>query len=143
MDALAQFTAQQILALTCLGESESLGKRGMTGTALTIMNRANANLKWLGGITIRGVCLQPAQYDVWMPGKDRDRVIGIALNDPTYPAYLDAMQIASDAMTLALEDFTLGAVSYFDPPAHPYWAKGKNPCFIDGNRYYYDLEAIR
>jgi hypothetical protein len=144
-DPLAQFNALQILALTCLGESESLGTRGMTGTALTIMNRANANLHWLGGITVRGVCLRPAQYQVWDPGANRDRVINIGQNDPSYPAYVEAMEIAKNAMMLDIPDWTNGGVSYFDSKAcaPPYWSKGKNPCLVDGDRYYFDLEAIR
>ncbi len=136
-------TAQEILACTLIGESESLGPRGMTGTALTVLNRANANIHWLGGVTVRGVCLYPGQYDVWLPGDDRIRVMKIAQTDPSYPPYEEALKIASDVMTLSLEDFTCGAVSYFDPPANPKWARGKNPCFVDGNRYYFDLAAIK
>ena len=134
----------EILACTLVGESESLGEDGMTGTALTIVNRVRANLHWLGGYSVRGVCLQPQQYDCWNAGDntDRSRILEIAQNNPIYGPYVLAQRIAGDAIAGRLVDFTNGAVSYYDPPADPYWAKGKTPCFIDGKRQYFDLRAV-
>lgn len=135
----------EIVACTLLGESENLGEDGMTGTALTIMNRAGANLHWLGGNTLRGVCLQNKQYDCWWPvanNDDRERILSISHTNPLYGPYILALRIASDALAENIVDFTNGAVSYFDPPAKPDWAEGKTPCYIQGKRQYYDLKAV-
>ena len=139
------FTDLEIIAMTLIGESEGLGEEGMTGTALTLVNRTKANLHWLGGNTLRGVCLQKDQYDVWWPAtnnSDRDRVIMVADKNPVYGPYIMALGIAGDALNNRLPDVTKGAVSYFDPPADPYWAKGKTPCYVEGTRRYFDLKAI-
>lgn len=142
-----RFTDLEILAMTMTGESESLGERGLTGTALTIINRVKANLHWLGGNSVRGVCLQNDQYDVWWPqtnNSDRERVLDIAENHPAYGPYILSVRIAGDALAGRLVDFTNAAVSYYDSDScgEPYWAEGKTPCLIDGKRFYYDLEAI-
>jgi hypothetical protein len=92
MSDLNQFSDVEILAMTYIGESESSGHDYMVGTACTIVNRAKANRHWLGGDTLRGVCLQPEQYDVWLPGADRDRVIQIATQNPLYGPYEDSAE---------------------------------------------------
>ena len=139
-----QFSDTEIIAMTLIGESESKGHDYMVGTACTLMNRVKANLHWMGGDTLRGVCLQANQYDVWLLGADRDRVIQIATQNPLYDAYVDALGIAGQAIDGKLEDVTRNAVSYYDSDAcaEPYWAKGKTPCFTQGARYYFPLSAI-
>lgn len=140
------FSDLEILACTLLGESEDLGEQGMTGTALTIVNRAAADLDWLGGTTLRGVCLQKSQYDCWWPqdnNDDRQRILLIASTNPLYGPYVVAQGVAKEALSGILTDFTHGAVSYYDPPAFPFWAKGKTPCYVEGARNYFNLAAIR
>ena len=81
-----QFTDLEILALTAVGESDSLGEVGMTQTINTIMNRAAANLGWMGGSDVRQVCLQKGQYDCWWPesnNEDRERILDIGTKNPT------------------------------------------------------------
>jgi hypothetical protein len=141
-------TDLQILACTLIGESENLGENGMSGTALTIMNRAAANIKWMGGSSARGVCLQPEQYDCWDPdpgNTDRQRIISIATTNPLYAPYALATRIASDAIAHRLTDFTNNAVSYYDSDqcSCPKTLVGKTPCYIDGARYYFDLKAVK
>lgn len=133
--------------MTLIGEAESLGHDGMVGTACTIVNRAKANLKWLGGPRVRDVCLRQHQYDVWWPAEhnpDRERVLSVATQNPAYGPYLDATRTAQLAVSGTLPDTTNSAVSYFDSDqcAIPAWATGKNPCLIVGSRWYYDLSAI-
>ena len=145
MLATDRLTDIEIVACTLIGESESLGEQGMTGTALTIVNRAAANLHWLGGNTLRGVCLRPKQYQVWTPGSnDYARVLNVAENNPFYGPYVMALGIAGDALANRLTDFTDGAVSYYDSDScdTPGWARGKLPCYVEGARFYYDLKAI-
>ena len=135
----------EIVACTLVGESESLGETGMTGTALTLINRANANRGWMGGSTLRGVCLQKEQYDVWWPpsnNEDRERVLTIARQNPLYGPYVSALRIAQDALNGNLVDYTNGAVSYVDPPANPSWAANNTPCYVEGSRRYFNLAAV-
>ena len=132
----------EVFTGTLVGESESLGEKGMTGTALTILNRVKTGLHWLTDGTIRGTCLRPFQYQCWEDANDLHRILNIINNNVLYGPYVTAMQIASTAMNYGLDDWTNNAVSYFDPPADPYWARGKTPCLIDVNRKYYDLKAI-
>jgi hypothetical protein len=145
MDDLSQFSDTEILAATLIGESESKGHDYMVGTACTIVNRAKADLHWMGGDTLRGVCLQPSQYDVWDAGADRDRVIQIATQNPLYGPYVDALGIAGSAIDGTLQDITNGAVSYYDSDACacPNDLKGKAPCFTQGARFYFGLATVR
>jgi hypothetical protein len=142
MTDLSQFTDLEIFAGTLLGESESLGERGMEGTALTIINRAALDLHWMGGNTVRGVCLQKGQYDVWDGGADTNRVSQIMTQNVLYGPYVEAMQIADDGLAGRLQDWTNGAVSYVDPPAVAITHPGAEPCLVDGERKYYDLKAV-
>jgi Cell Wall Hydrolase len=134
----------EILAATAIGEAESLGHDEMARTINSIMNRAKANIKWMGGGNPRNVCLQRRQYDCWNPGDDRDRIMHIATQNPLYDAYVDALGLASDALAGDLPDGTNGAVSYFDSDAckTPFWAVGKEPCFSAGFRRYFNLAAV-
>lgn len=133
--------------MTLIGESENRGHDGMVGTACTVLNRAKADLKWLGGANVRDVCLHQGQYDVWWPqtnNEDRERVLSVATKNPTYGPYLDALRIAQSAIKGDLPDSTNHAVSYYDSLGcpKPYWAKGKEPCYVSGTRNYYNLAAI-
>jgi hypothetical protein len=142
-----QFTDVEIFAMTLIGESESLGEEGMREQASTVMNRAKADLKGMGGSNVRNVCLAHDQYDVWWPAAgnaDRQRVLDIATNNPTYSPYVAALGIAESAIAGTLVDCTNGSVSYYDSDkcSEPYWAKGKTPSFVDGDRYFYNLAAV-
>lgn len=142
-DDLSQFSDIEILALTAIGESESLGEQGMIQTINTIMNRMAANLAWLGGADVRAVCLQKGQYDCWDAGtSDRQRIIDIGTNNPTYGPYLVALRLAESAIAGTLPDTTAGAVSYVDPPARACVHPGSNPCCIIGHRWFYPLSAV-
>src|ERR1700722_465851 len=116
MDDLAPFSRVEILGLTGIGESESLGIAGMTETICTVMNRAKANLHWLGGNDVRNVCLAHDQYSCWNEGSggERERLINIATQNPLYGPYVIAIGVASRALANDLPDVTNDGVSYFD-----------------------------
>lgn len=141
MSDLSQFSDLEILALTSVGESESLGQKGMQQTINTVMNRLSAQLHWMGR-NIREICLKPGQYDCWDAGKDRDRIIDIGKSNPLYGPYVTASLLARAALNGGLIDITCGAVSYVDGNAvacvHPH----SKPCLIDGQRTFYDLIAV-
>jgi hypothetical protein len=141
----APFNTLEVLALTALGESESLGEQGMTETICVAVNRAKANIKWMGGSDLRTVCLFPNQFDCWWPqsnNDDRDRIMQIGLDNPMYGPYLVALGIAGRAISGTLIDVTNGAVSYVDAPAKADVHPGSVPCLIRGNRTFYNLAAV-
>jgi hypothetical protein len=133
--------------MTALGESESLGSAGMTETINTVTNRAKANIQWMGGNDARSVCLAHDQYDVWWPetnNEDRQRVLDIALKNPTYGPYVTALGLAARALVGNLPDVTNGAVSYYDSDECdcPDNLVGKTPCHMSGSRIFYGLAAV-
>jgi hypothetical protein len=142
-----QFSTKEIVAMTAVGESDRLGHVGMAGTVCTAVNRAKANLHWMGGSDVRNVCLAHDQYDVWWPAtdnEDRQRVFDIATKNPLYGPYVDALGIAVSALAGTLPDCTNGAVTYYDSDecACPRDLVGKAPCHIEGARIYFDLAAV-
>lgn len=142
---LDQFSDQEIIAMTLVGESESLGSLGMTQTACTIQNRVKANLHWMGGKNARDVCLAKNQYDAWWPeigNEDRERIIDIATNNPLYGPYVIALVIAANTIANAIDDITNGAVSYGDHGAKPKVHPGSEPCLVVGSRVFFDLKAV-
>lgn len=143
MDDLQNFSTLQILALTAIGESEELGEIGMQQTINTVMNRVAANLGWMGGNDVRHVCLQKGQYDCWDMGtEDRERIVSIGMDTPTYAPYLTATRLAASALTGALPDITAGSVSYVDGNARACVHPGSKPHLIVGKRKFYDLKAV-
>lgn len=138
-----QFSDTEILALTAVGESDNLGEDGMTQTLNVIMNRVAANKKWMGGDDARTVCLRKRQFDCWDAGSgDRQRIIDIGSNNPTYGPYLLALGLATRAIASDLADTTNRAVSYVDPPAKADVKPGSKPCAVIGTRQFYDLAAV-
>jgi len=142
IDDLDPFNTQEIVALTLIGESESLGQQGMIETACTLMNRKKANLKWMGGDDYRTICLQKGQYNCWDEGKDRERIISIGLNNPVYTPYVIALGIAENLLNDELIDCTHGAVSYCDGDAQVLVHPGSQPCYVNGSRRFYDLKSV-
>ncbi|MFZ0271016.1 MAG: hypothetical protein WAL34_04115 [Acidobacteriaceae bacterium] len=138
---------QEALAATAIGESENLGETGMQETINTAMNRAKANREWMGGSDVRSVCLAHDQYDVWWPqtnNPDRQRVLDIALKNPSYGPYVVALGLSARAVAGDLPDITNGAVSYYDSDEcdPPDWSIGKPPCHINGLRIFFNLAAV-
>ncbi|HEY5178104.1 MAG TPA: hypothetical protein VII95_21320 [Terriglobales bacterium] len=88
--------------------------------------------------------LRHDQYDVWWPQADRQRVLGIDSNNPSYGPYVDALGIAAKLLAGDLADVTNGAVSYCDSDecACPDDLVGKSPCYVNGARFYFDLKAV-
>ena len=139
------FSTVEILAMTAIGESESLGQKGMTQTICTVMNRVKANLVWMGGSDVRQVCLQKGQYDCWWPqsnNEDRERILDIAKNNPLYGPYVFALGLAQSAIAGTLADITNTAVSYGDNGEKPKVHPGSQPCLIDGMRVFFNLLAV-
>lgn len=137
------FSTLEILALTAVGESDAMGEKGLQQTINTVMNRVAADMAWMGGNDARNVCLQKGQYDCWDANTgDRQRIISIGLQNPTYGPYIVALGLAESALAGNLPDITNGAVSYGDNRAKPQVHPGSAPCLTCGQRTFYDLKAV-
>jgi hypothetical protein len=138
-----KFTDTEILALTAVGESDELGQVGMQQTINTVINRVAANKPWMGGDNARNLCLKKGQYDTWDTGTDdRQRIMDIGTNNPTFGPYVIALGLAQAALGGTLPDITNGAVSYGDDGEKPQTHPGSMPCLACGSRIFFDLSAV-
>lgn len=116
-----------VLFGTVAGEAENQPLIGMRAVAMSVMNRvpiAKAGHKQFGDGTVRGACLAHEQYDCWMPGADRNRIMAIDL-DNLSPAQQTCIVYAQQAIAGTLADPTSGATFYFEEHiAAPYWVPG-------------------
>jgi N-acetylmuramoyl-L-alanine amidase len=124
-----------VLARTIDGENEAGGEQGMTSIANVVCTRASHGGWW--GSSILEVCLAPEQFDCWLPGPDRDRIVALT---PDNPNFVLALRIAGNAVMNRLADITYGADSYYAPASvkqPPEWAeKAIFTCEIAGQRFY-------
>lgn len=109
-------TDVQVVARTLDGEAGNQSVECQTAVGNVIQNRAN--LAWQGEKTARGVCLHHLQFDCWLAGSDRDRIMEV-----DYIAPLQCTIIANQVVERLLVDNTNGATHYFDDSiAPPSWA---------------------
>lgn len=130
----------QAIARTIWGEIRSLGHEGMRAVACVIMNRV-AKKKWYG-LTPYEVCMKHNskgiyQFDCNDPDDPNcDKCQNVTTDDPQF---VDAIQIAEDAVQFNWMDITHGATSYYSTTiSTPWWAEGKTPCFVIGNTNFYN-----
>lgn len=129
----------EVLAATIDGEAErelTSGKEAVASTVLTRVKQSPGR-KQFGDGTIRGACLAPEQFDCWMPGPDRDRIMALDVNNPT-PAFEQCIAIAKKAMAGELTDITNGATFYYarNIPA-PFWVAGAMYCGQFGSQLFW------
>ncbi len=140
-----ELTTLEVVAATLIGEFENMGEKGMTECASVIANRKAANIHWMGGNNVRTICLWPKQFSCWNVGNnpDRERILHIAKENPTYGPYLIAARIAGDLLNDRVQDCVSGAVSYVNHHVIiPVWAEGKIPVYINEPIWFYSLEQV-
>jgi len=126
---------QDILACTIYGEARGGGKTLMQAVANTVMNRLAKNT-WYGH-TISEICQKPSQYSCW--NSDDPNLAIIESADDSIPVFADALQIAAQAISGALEDLTAGATHYYSTTIpEPSWAIGHTPCASIGNMLFFN-----
>jgi spore germination cell wall hydrolase CwlJ-like protein len=135
VEAIAPEDTARVVALTAVGEASNQGYNGMQGVINTVVNRARHPGWW--GDTLRDVCLAKEQYDCWMAGPDRERMLAIPADDAVYQ---QALTLAKLAVSDVLPDITGGADSYYAVtiPA-PAWASAEGTTFtvqIHQHRFY-------
>ncbi len=135
VNALAPADPVLVAALTAIGEASDQGLNGMQAVINSGQNRALDGGWW--GDDLRGVFLDHEQYDCWMAGPDRDRILAMSRAEPVFQ---QALGLARLAVAGTLRDITNGADSYYAEtiPA-PNWVSAPETVFtvqIGAHRYY-------
>ncbi len=137
-----------ILARTIYGEARGENRSGKIAVANVVMNRIKfrkqAGYKIVNGhrlLSVAETCLKPFQFSCWLDSDANKKVIETVGADNA--VYRECLAIASDAVRQRLVDVTYGATHYYNPQgcSCPSFAKGKTPCVIIGNHYFFnDIE---
>lgn len=134
MSNLAALSDEQIIARTLDGEAGNQGYNGQQAVGSVIQTRTILN--WQKETTARGVCLHRLQFDCWLPGKDRARIMVENYIEPT-----PLLQIADLVLKQLLPDNTLGATHYFDDSIEaPSWASPDKFTVRIGRLNFYNLQ---
>ena len=123
-----------VLARTIWGEARGEGYAGMQAVANVIMNRVKRG-GWYG-LTVTEVCKKPYQFSCWN------------VNDPNYAKiknvttdnnqFLQALEIARQAVAGTLPDITSGATEYHAISIKPNWNYAKlEEVGVIGNHKFY------
>lgn len=134
IDAQAQDI--DILARTLWGEARSEGRAGMQAVANVVMNRYRQR-KSRFGMTVREVCLKPAQFSAWNRNDpNRPLMQAVGLSDARFRL---AYEIAQLAVTGKLPDITHGSDHYYAITIRaPSWAAGQTPVTVIGAHKFYN-----
>jgi N-acetylmuramoyl-L-alanine amidase len=128
-----KFSDEEILARTIYGEARNQPYIGQQAIACVVMNRVKHAGWW--GNSVRTVCLDPYQFDCWMP-KDPNRAVIMDVKD-TDPVFANCLEIAHEAMTGELPDCTDGADSYLVNGLVKNWNRNLTPVAIIGKHSFY------
>ena len=134
----SQFSDQEIVAKTLWGEARDQGSEGMQAIANVIMRRAALGGWW--GNNPRAVCLYPSQFSCWNPdtmahpNPNLSKMLAVTASDPQY---LEAMQIAGQAIAGQIENIVCDADSYKVHGTYAEWAQGLTPITSVGAHDFY------
>lgn len=131
-------TPQETLARTAYGEASSDGVDGMTAVCNVVVNRVSSGKTWWGH-DIAGVCLAHQQFDCWFVGTaDYSRMMAADMGDPVF---VQAMEIAAQAVAGTLADITNRATSYktTELPWPNAWGPQIDPVAVVGHQAFYIL----
>lgn len=110
-----------VLARTIWGEARGEGYAGMQAVANVIMNRVKRG-GWYG-LTVSEVCKKPYQFSCWNvtdPNYQKIKTVTTANNQ-----FLQAVEIATQAVNGTLPDITSGATEYHATSIKPNWNYNK------------------
>lgn len=131
MGAGAMSHHTSIVALTVWRENRGGGYAGMQSVANVIANRAAKS-----GASLYEECIRPMQFSSMTAHGDPQLTV---YPRDTEPAWIQALQIAADAVAGTLKDITLGATSYYalSMKEPPYWAASMEfTVAIEGQKFY-------
>lgn len=129
-----QAFTRDTLARTLWGEARGEGREGMMAVASVILNRAAKPGWW--GRSVAEVCLRPWQFSCWLADDpNRAKLEQVGERDPQFRL---AQQIAEQALSGGLPDYTFGATHYHAVDIAPTWAQGHTPCVVIGRHAFYN-----
>ncbi|CAF3791039.1 unnamed protein product [Rotaria sp. Silwood1] len=111
-------TEIEVFTATIYAEARGEPYEAQTWVAWVIKNRALLNRSYWGGNTIKGVCLQPGQFECW---NDRSN---IEINEPE--AYARISQLANDIFYANQSQDPTGGANHYNHPAkegYPPWTQ--------------------
>lgn len=136
-----------ILARTIWGEARGEGQKGMEAVACVIMNRVKAN-KWFTGYllidhnrvsSVAETCLKPYQFSCWNENDvNLEKLKRVGTEDPFFSL---ALNIANQALSGRMKDFTHGATHYKVRTCKASWIDRNNPqipCYELGKHVFYN-----
>lgn len=124
---------------TIYGEARGESFKGKLAVGYVILNRA-AKRK----ITPYQVCHQPYQFSCWNQGDPNEVILSNPMKDISSKDWREcfkaALQVLGgfDLVGCSAPDITKGATHYHTQNVLPYWAKDKEPCFVEGNHLFYN-----
>lgn len=126
-----------VLAKTIWGEARGEGVDGMKAVACVVCNRLQRGHR--GCHTAAAVCLSPKQFSCWNANDPSRRRLDRIDREPD-AQYLQAFDIASQALAGGLPDITRGALHYVASTLRerPDWLAGKVPCAVIGRHEFYN-----
>ncbi len=134
--------AIDVMARTLWGEARGENRIGMEAVACVIMNRVHLAQRRGGmwwGHDVFSVCQKPYQFSCWnKDDPNRPKLLAVTTADPRFRV---AMDIARRAVTLGLNDMTMGADHYHTRAVKPKWSKGRTPCALIGQHVFFRLES--
>ena len=135
-------------AQTIWAEARGDGIAGMTAVADVIANRVAAakvyieekgeNHPLFGDGTFDDCCRRPWQFSCWnRDDPNLPKMINLTISDPIF---LQAMQIATQAVSGLLVDGTKASTYYYAKSLKtpPDWAEGLTPCVTIGSQYFFN-----
>lgn len=129
----------EVVTRTVYGESRGESYAGKTAVAWTIVNRTIKRK-----LSPSEAALQPYQYSCWNEGDPnaatlKDPTVDISSKDwrECFKAAL-AVLGGFDLVGCKVDDLTKGATHYHTQSIKPYWAQGKEPCYVVGNHIFYN-----
>lgn len=123
-----------VLARTIWGEARGEGYAGMQAVANVIMNRVKRG-GWYG-LTVTEVCKKPYQFSCWNVNDVNYAKIQNVTTDNNQ--FLQALDIARQAVAGTLPDITSGATEYHATSIEPAWnyAKLEDVGTIGNHKFY-------
>lgn len=125
------------LARTIWGEARGEGYSGMVAVANVVMNRVNRG-GWYG-LTVSEVCKKPKQFSCWnVSDPNYNKIQNVTTADNQF---LQAVNIATQAINGSLMDITGGATEYHARSIKPNWnyAKLEQTAEIGNHIFYRSL----
>ena len=130
------YSEQDVVAMTLLGEARGEGKAGMYAVACVIAQRS---IKWKRNgksITPKQVCLQERQFSCWNKKDPNRKKLPTLLKTHQHATY--AKMLAANINNLQ-RSYVGNADHYCHVNTHNYWTRTSTPIKVIGNHKFFKL----